>query len=124
MKILSFILVACSTLLLIGLLYSGLKEPAEPVITGSANTQLYSLDHSVLKVDGDTIFVLEGTVQQDILGNIRSKDLSPQTYKITTSEGSDKSKETIYEYDRLYITAENGVNEGYYRILFTTSLDW
>ena len=121
MKTLNIILVVSSILVLIGLFYSGIKEP---VITGSSNTVIISLDTNTFKIEDDIIYILEGTVQEDILSNVTSEDNSPQTYRLTTSEGSNKSLDEIYEYDRLYILAENGVNEAYYTILYIDSLDW
>ena len=124
MKILNIILVISSALVLIGLFYSGIQDDnQEPIITGSSNTVILSSDLSIFKIEENTIYILEGTIQEDILNNITSEDNSPQSYRITTSEGSDKSLDMIYEYDRLYIIAENGVNEAYYRILYTDSLD-
>ena len=123
MKILNVILVICSTLVLIGLFYNGIKDNQEPIITGSSNTVIFSIESSLLKVEDDTIYVLEGTIQSDILNNITSEDFSSQTYRITTSEGFAKEKITISSFDRLYVVAENGVNEVYYTIRFTDSLD-
>ncbi len=124
MKIINVVLVIISILVLIGLFYNGIKkDDTEPIITGSANTEVLSLDSAILKIEGDILNILEGTTQEDILNNVTSKDNSPQSYRITTSEGSDKSLDEIYEYDRLYVIAENGVNEGYYMIMYTDSLD-
>ena len=124
MKILNIVLVICSTLVLIGLFYNGIQDnDQEPIITGSSNTEVLSIDKSVLKIEDDIIYVLEGSVQDDILNNVKSEDYSPQTYRITTSEGSNKKFAEIYDFDRLYIVAENGVDEAFYRILYTDSLD-
>ena len=120
MKILNIILVISSVLVLIGLFYNGIQDnDQEPIITGSSNTVVLSLVTDILKIEDDTVYILEGSIQDDILNNITSEDGSLQAYRITTSEGSDKSLDEIYEYDRLYIIAENGVNEAYYRILYT-----
>jgi len=121
-KILVAIAAIVLILVLIGVFYSVIQDK-EPIITGSSNTAILSLDTTILKIDKDTIIVLEGTLQADILDNIGSEDNTPQIYRITTSEGSNKTKSEIYEYDRLYIMAENGVTESYYMILFTHSLD-
>jgi len=123
MKILNIILVISITLLLIGLFYNGLKDnDKDPVISGSSNTDIVSIETSVLAIEDDTILVLENTVQNDILNSIASTDGSPQYYRITTSEGSTKSLDEVYEYDRLYVTSENAVYEVYYKIMFTDSL--
>lgn len=124
MKIVNIILLISFILILIGVFYSVIQDDdQEPIITGSSNTIILSLDTSILKIEDETLFVLEGTVQQDILNNIASEDDSPQIYRITTSEGSTKSKDEVYTYDRLYVMAENGVNEAYYTLLFIDSLD-
>ena len=125
MKILNIILVICLILVLIGALYIKNQDgDTEPIITGSSNTIVLSSDMNILRIEDDTIYILEGAIQEDILNNINSEDGSPQIYRVTTSEGSNKSLDEIYEYDRLYVMAENGVNEAYYIILYTDSLDW
>ncbi len=124
MKILNIVLVICSTLVLIGLFYNGIQDnDQEPIITGSSNTVILSSDLSVLKIEENTVYILEGTTPEDILNDVTSEDDSPQSYRITTSEGYSKSSDIIYDYDRLYVVAENGVNEAYYRIFYTDSLD-
>jgi len=122
-KILVTIAALVLVLALIGVFYSVIQDK-DPIITGSSNTAVLSLDTNTLKIDDDTIYILAGTLQDDVLNNISSKDDTPQIYRITTSEGSNKSLDEIYEYDRLYVMAENGVSEAYYTILYTDSLDW
>ena len=121
-KILVTIAALVLVLALIGVFYSVIQDK-DPIITGSSNTAVLSLDTNTLKIDDDTIYILAGTLQDDVLNNISSKDDTPQIYRITTSEGSNKSLDEIYEYDRLYVMAENGVSEAYYTILYTDSLD-
>ena len=124
-KILVAIAALVLVLVLIGVFYSVIqKDDPDPIITGSSNTIVLSLDNNTLKFEDEIIYILDGTIQEDILNNIISEDNSPQSYRITTSEGSNKSLDKIYEYDRLYVVAENGVNESYYIILFIDSLDW
>ena len=97
MKIVNVVLVIVSILVLIGLFYNGRKEP---IITGSSNTVVLSLDSTILKVENDNVYILEGTIQEDLLNNVTSEDSTPQSYRITTSEGSNKTLDEIYEYDR------------------------
>jgi len=124
-KILVAIAAIVLVLVLIGVFYSVIqKDDPDPIITGSSNTVVLSLDTNTLKIEDDSVYVLEGTLQEDILNSIVSEDDSPQIYRITTSEGSTKSKAEVYSYDRLYVMAENGVNETYYTILYIDSLDW
>lgn len=124
MKILNIILAIGMSMLLIGILFSNNRgNDDEPVITGSSSTLIESLDESVLKINGDIIYILNGTIKSDILDNIKSEDGTPQLYTITTSEGSSKKYDELYEYDRLYVKAENGVDEEYYTFHFTDSLD-
>lgn len=124
MRILNIVLVIVSILVLIGLFYTGIKDKnPEPVTTGSIITDVLSADKSILKVENGIIYILEGTLQEDILNNIISGDSSSQTYRITTNEGFNKSFDIVYEDDRLYVTAENGINETYYTIMYTDSLD-
>jgi|GEM_PF-2536935 len=123
-KILVAIAAIVLVLVLVGVFYSVIqKDDPDPIITGSSNTIVLSLDTNILKIEDDTVYVLEGAIQEDILNNISSEDDSPQEYRITTSEGSKKSKDEVYTYDRLYVVAENGVNESYYRIMFFDLLD-
>ena len=111
-------------LVLIGVFYSVLQDDDIDPITVSSNIVALSLDTNILKIEGGTVYILEGTSQEDILNNLISEDDSTQTYRVATSEGSNKTKDEIYEYDRLYVMAENGVKEVYYMILFFDSLDW
>ena len=123
-KILVAIAALVLVLVLIGVFYSVIqKDDPDPIITGSSNTVVISLDTNTLKIESDTVYILEGTLQKDVLNNISSEDDTPQIYRITTNEGSNKSLDKIYEYDRLYVMAENGVNETYYTILYIDSLD-
>ena len=110
-------------LVLIGVFYSVLQDDDIDPITVSSNIVALSLDTNILKIEGGTVYILEGTSQEDILNNLISEDDSTQTYRVATSEGSNKTKDEIYEYDRLYVMAENGVKEVYYMILFFDSLD-
>ncbi len=124
MKIANLVLIISFVLVLVGVFYNNTKgNDEDPIITGSSNTIILSLDTNIFKIEDDIIYILEETIQEDILNNVKADDNSPQTYRITTSEGSNKSLDKIYEYDRLYVTAENGVNESYYVILYTDSLD-
>jgi len=124
MKIVNVVLVIVSILVLVGLFYNGVKEDdTEPIITGSSNTEILSLDLTIFKIEGDYIYILEGTAQEYILNNVTSNDSTPQSDRITTNEGFEKSLDEIFEYDRLYVTAENGGDESYYTILYTDSLD-
>jgi len=125
MKIVNIILVIVLVLVLIGVFYRVSQDVDEdPIIIGSSNIVVLTLDTNILKIQDDNVYVLDGTIQEDILNNIVSEDDSPQAYRITTSEGSNKSLDEIYEYDRLYVVSENGVNEAYYTILYIDSLDW
>ena len=123
MKALNIVLISVVALILLGVLYFTNQQVEEP--KGSSVTIVLSLDHDVLQSNQEdkVIYILEGTNQEDILDKLVAKDGSPQEYRITTSEGSDKSLEEIYEYDRLYVTAENGVEEDYYRFEYVEELN-
>jgi len=123
MKALNIVLISVVALILLGVLYFTNQQVEEP--KGSSVTIVLSLDHDVLQFNQEdkVIYILEGTNQEDILDKLVAKDGSPQEYRITTSEGSDKSLEEIYEYDRLYVTAENGVEEDYYRFEYVEELN-
>lgn len=124
MKIINISLVIVSILVLIGLFYRGSKDDdVEVNTTASSNIVVLSLNQNILKIDGDNIYIIEGTLQEEILNNITSGDSSRQSYLLTVSDGSSKTLDKIYEYDRLYVRAENGVNQEYYTFLYIESLD-
>ncbi|MGS0973580.1 MAG: hypothetical protein ACVCEJ_10200 [Candidatus Izemoplasmataceae bacterium] len=126
MKLLNGLLVLVIGLIVVGLIYFADREDEEtPEPEGSDVTMALSLDQDIFKINQDEniIYILEGTVQEDILGNLVAQDGSPQTYRITTSEGTNKSFDLIYEYDRLYVTAENGVAEEFYQFEYVEALD-
>ena len=123
MKVLNGVLIIALGLILIGVIYYANQE--EEVPQGSSETIVLSLDFDVLQFnqEDNIIYILEGTVQDDIFDRLVAKDGSPQEYRITTSEGSDKSLDEIYEYDRLYVVSENGVEEDYYHFEYVDELD-
>lgn len=125
MKILNAVLIISIALILFGAIYIVSQDNEEEVPEGSAETTVLSLNHDVLQFNQEEsiIYILEGTLQEDILSNLVAKDGSSQEYRITTSEGTNKSLEEIYEYDRLYVTAENGVEEDYYHFEFVEELN-
>jgi len=120
MKILNIILVTGIVLVVIGIFYRASQDDdTNQTITDSTNTVILSLDTNLLTVENGNVYILEGISQEDVLNNIISEDGSSQTYRIATSEGSNKTKDELYEYDRLYVMAETGANEVYYTILFS-----
>lgn len=114
MKILNITMIIAIVLIIAGTIAFSLSNNEPEVPVGSDVVTIYSRDDSVLQIDEKIIYIIEGTVQSDITGNVNATDYSDQDYRVTTSEGSEKTKEMIYQFDRLYVTAENGVTEGYY----------
>ncbi len=125
MKVLNAIMIIALGLILVGVLYFANQDGEEELPEGSEVTVVLSLDHDVFQINQEEriIYILEGTVQDDILGKLVAKDGSPQEYRITTSEGSTKSLDELYEYDRLYVTSENGVEEDYYHFEYVIELN-
>ena len=123
MKVLNGILIFSLGLILFGVIYFVNQE--EEVPEGSTVTIALSLNHDVFQFNQEDgiIYILEGTVQEDILDKLVAQDGSTQQYRITTSEGSSKSLDEIYEFDRLYVTAENGVEEDYYYFEYVDELN-
>ncbi|MCF7927419.1 MAG: hypothetical protein K9L74_07615 [Candidatus Izimaplasma sp.] len=115
MKLLNITMIIAAVLIIFGAYYIADKnndnEQEQP--SGSDITTVYSKDKSVLTVEDDIIYIVEGTMQNDVIDNLGATDFSDQTYIITTSERSKKTLDEIYEYDRLYVMAENG-EEDYY----------
>ncbi|MCF7926593.1 MAG: hypothetical protein K9L74_03370 [Candidatus Izimaplasma sp.] len=115
--------------LLIGALFYGLtyepkpEESADGPSLYTFNTKVVSTDEFVVQVDEDSLIILEGTSQEEVLSIILASNGSNQSYRFTTSEGSEKSVEQLFSYDRLYVTAQNGVTEGYYIIKVVDTLN-
>lgn len=117
MKALNITLIIAIMLISVGVIAYTNNENNKP-----ATITIESMDSEVFIVEDNIIYVLEGTIQSDVLNNLTATDSSTQSYQITTSEGSNKSLSEIYEYDRLYVTAENGSNSIYYTFRYTDSL--
>ncbi len=82
---------------------------------------IVSLDESLVQVEDEYLYVIEGTTQEELLQHVENNgdyDVEMR-FSFTTSERGEKQKEELFSYDRLYIEASlNGEElERYYHII-------
>jgi hypothetical protein len=123
MKVLNIVLIVAIVLIAVSTFaYTRSNNDNPETPKGSKVTSIYSRDKEILVIEDSIIYIIEGTDQASILDNVNATDYSNQTYRITTSESTTKTLDVIYEYDRLYVTAENGVDLTYYTFRYIDTL--
>ena len=100
----------------------GCRSPQEPEPEQKSNNlQIVSLDETVLRIENEQIMLIRGMTVEGLIGMIGSSDGSSQTYAVKTSEGTDKSRPNLFDYDRLYVTSEDEQFQKFYIILLVDS---
>ena len=87
----------------------------------SKETGVFSLDTSEIFIEDDTIYFREGMTQEEFLSDIIARDESVQTYRFLTNDGSVKTRQELFEYEKLEVISEDGVYKKVYTLFYITN---
>lgn len=92
-------------------------QEAQP-IQKSDIIDIVSQDAEIARIDGDIIYIKEGTSVNQLFDVIKATDSSEITKKALNSEGDQKQTDIFYEYEQVEITSESGNNSKVYFIRY------
>ncbi len=74
----------------------------------SDEIDIVSQDSEIARIEGDLIYMKEGTSVNNLFDIIEAVDSSEISKKALNSEGEQKQSDMFYEYEQIEITSESG----------------